>query len=262
MERWVATHWVDRMRIPGRYALALWIVIRSARAAAFEPGDLELELPGVLDIDVQFGVTSTASWTALFLPDVELDLGLTNAIELDLDGGYSLGGIDGGGLLKHQELDAFWLSCKAVLLQTGNDSLGRAWILGMQLGPKLGLGLGSSGLGGEGLLLFGWVGPGVRVVLNAGAFVDPEEDDHRPAALEVGIDVVVALGQESPFAVNAELSDVGYFSDDANELAATLGVTWAVHERLDVAVLASVAYVAGAVQLGGFIGLSPKIALW
>src|SRR3989442_12646402 len=48
----------------------------------FEPTDLELEQPGVMEVDMQYGPVRGQDGYRLSTPDFEIDLGLTNAIEL------------------------------------------------------------------------------------------------------------------------------------------------------------------------------------
>jgi len=67
--------------------LATLLVVGRAHAAGersrFEPTDLELERGGVLDIDVQVG-TFRGDPARPIVTDLELDLGLTRGVELEL----------------------------------------------------------------------------------------------------------------------------------------------------------------------------------
>ena len=56
----------------------------------FEPTDLELENPGVLDVDLQLGYIDATPTGRVVLPDVELDLGIARNFELDVDATYAL----------------------------------------------------------------------------------------------------------------------------------------------------------------------------
>ncbi|HTJ43902.1 MAG TPA: hypothetical protein VL463_17470 [Kofleriaceae bacterium] len=113
------------------------IVLAFARTAharprpRFEPTDLELETPGMLDIDV-------------------------HRFELDLDGAYAIEGVDPGtagpSIFDHAAPDNLWLSAKLGIADwhAASDD---AWAVGAQLGPKLPAANGTHGVGVEGILL-------------------------------------------------------------------------------------------------------------
>src|SRR5262249_49841614 len=129
----------------------------------FEPTDLEMEEPGVLDIDVQFGPVQGPSSSRLVAPDFELDLGIARHVELDVDGAYAF-----------DEYDPVWLSLK----------LSVGW-LGVQLGPKLPVG-SQDGIGAEALVLASAHAGACTGVVNLGAFVDPAPAgaSARPVAVQ------------------------------------------------------------------------------
>src|SRR5438552_2278800 len=56
----------------------------------FEPTDLELEDPGVSEVDLQVGVIRGQGPWRLVVPDFEIDLGILRNLELDVDGAYAL----------------------------------------------------------------------------------------------------------------------------------------------------------------------------
>src|SRR5436190_20858536 len=62
----------------------------------FEPTDLELEDPGTMEADLQLGFVRGKDAGRVVIPDVELDLGLTRVVELDLDGAYAIEGPQSG----------------------------------------------------------------------------------------------------------------------------------------------------------------------
>src|SRR5690349_10275820 len=80
--------------------LALWPALALARPhrRLFEPTDLELERPGVLELDLQAGLVRGPDAFRLSIPDAELDVGLLPDLEIDLDGAFALEGPDGGAL--------------------------------------------------------------------------------------------------------------------------------------------------------------------
>src|SRR5262245_33332293 len=107
------------LRLAG--ACALLSVAKTASAARsrplFEPTDLELEEPGMMELDLQLGVVRSDVPWRLVVPDVELDLGLTPDIELGIDAAYAIEGPDDGRLvLDHPAPDNIWLSSKLGLL--------------------------------------------------------------------------------------------------------------------------------------------------
>jgi len=77
-------------------AAALLMISGSASAAVrrlhFEPDDLDLEQPGILDFDFQAGPLrgDSAGKNRLLLPDFEIGLGLTRSVELDVSGAFSI----------------------------------------------------------------------------------------------------------------------------------------------------------------------------
>src|SRR6185295_2900966 len=79
-----------------RACVALAIVFTATTAHAqhrrFEPTDLEFEKPGFLEVDTQMGPTTGdfPKTGRIYVPDYEIDLGLTDRIELDLDGSFSI----------------------------------------------------------------------------------------------------------------------------------------------------------------------------
>ena len=124
-------------------AALLFIIIIPALAHAnrhpqFEPTDLELEDPGTMELDLQFGFVKGTDAHRLVLPDFEFDLGLLENLELDVDGTYSIAGQPDGKpiFLDHSAPDNLWVSAK-VGLYDGRDDAKHAWAFGLQVGPKL-----------------------------------------------------------------------------------------------------------------------------
>src|SRR6187399_1337448 len=102
---------------------------------AFEPTDLDLEDPHTLDLDTQFGVVfrDDPPKTRVFVPDSELDYGLTKRVELDVDGAVSLAKVDGKTT---GFVDPLWTAVKLGFVED-KDELDprRVYALGAQLGP-------------------------------------------------------------------------------------------------------------------------------
>ena len=55
----------------------------------FEPDDMELERPGVVEVNLQFGFIQSRGPYRLVVPDVEIDLGALRNVEIDLDWTYA-----------------------------------------------------------------------------------------------------------------------------------------------------------------------------
>jgi hypothetical protein len=114
----------------------------------FEPDDLELEQPGVVEVNLQAGVIQSRSGPyRVVVPDLELDIGVLRNVEIDLDWTYAI-----EQPFDHSAGDNVWLSAKLGLLDVP-DGPHRSWALGVQLGPRSGAAPGAHGIGFEGLAI-------------------------------------------------------------------------------------------------------------
>ena len=249
-------------RVRRSLALSLLLLaLASARAQAagrrgrplFEPTDLELEDGGTLEADLQLGFVRGDSAARLVIPDIELDLGLSSNVELDVDGAYALEGAPGQSFsLDHAAPDSLWLSIKAGLEVGGYG-------LGVQLGPKFPTASGSHGLGGEALLLAGRHQGRWHLALSGGAFIDPDGGMGRPRGLEGGLDLAIDFGA---LALTGELGGVHFTSGDADQLVGTAGLSWSVSDALELSVVALVGVLGDGDRYGVLLGISPKLRLW
>ena len=96
----------DRMAPPSRglrtriLGLLAFVIPASFAASAqarpgrprFEPTDLDLEEPGVAEFDLQVGPARSdgAPGNRMILPDFELDVGLLDNVEIDIDGAFAV----------------------------------------------------------------------------------------------------------------------------------------------------------------------------
>src|SRR5207237_2029682 len=136
-----------------------------------EATDLELEKTGTLDIDVQTGVIRSRGPARVVIPDFELDFGILPNLELDIDGAYALEGPATGPFsFDHAAPDSLWIAAKIGLWDSRDEATDTAWAAGVQLGPKLPVGNGQSGMGAEALLLLGRVIHHAHFILNMGGF--------------------------------------------------------------------------------------------
>jgi len=250
-------------------AVALLLALPAAPAAArsrrrlFEPTDLELEAPGVLEVDAQVGLIRGNDAYRLVLPDLEIDLGLPAGFELDLDSSFALEGPDDGSFTyDHVLRDNVWLAAKTGFAAWNDPVEDVAWAIGMQLGPKLPLARGAHGLGVEALALAGVHRRSVQLMLNLGSLIDPAASDGapRPAGLEGGLDLSVDLVPDV-WALTAELGGIVFYSPDPHQLNATLGLEWAPSQRWTLSLVALAGLLSGSDRYGLLLGVSPKLRL-
>lgn len=236
-------------------AVALVFLAPDALASSrFEPTDLELEDPGVVDLDVQLG-TFRGTPRRAFVTDVELDLGLAANVELDVDGAVSW---IGDGRLQ-RVWDPLWISSKLGLFERHDPVAKTAWALGLQIGPRVALDR-PRGLGYEGLLLLGRTVRATTLVLNAGFMADARAGDApRGLALELGADLNHAFSPT--WALLGELSLQRFFTGDPHHIEATLGLA-RTSPWLDVSIVGLVGLLSPGDRFGVLIGVSPKLRLF
>ena len=262
-----------RMRLTPRLAAALLVAIatvalpRAAFAAKhhFEPTDLELQDPGLVELDLQVGVAhSDGPWRAV-LPDAEINLGLTNRVEIDLDFAFGIEGRPGRAFtFDHLVTDNIWLATKLGLWDSRDEAAGTAWAFGLQLGPKLPVGTGTYGVGYEALLLFGHTIRTTHLSLNVGGLVDPgaEVSRKRPIGVEMGLDLDQDLGRDSAFSILAEVGGIHWFTTDPDQLQVTAGLQWSPSDFLDLSLSGMVGLPPGSDRFAMLLGVSPKARLW
>jgi len=231
------------------------------RRRHFEPDDLELEEPGILDIDLQVGpvLGSSASGNHVVLPDFEIGLGLTRNVELDVSGTFALDRENGR---HHVTGDALWIASKLGFFEIRDDD-GDAFSLGLELGPRFAT-FDATGIGYGALGLLGFTRRGVGLVLNAGTLIDPGASlqEERPSSLVFGLDLNAELDQHQTWSLQSELGFSHYLSSDADDLALTLGVTYGVSRRLDVSLTALGGFLPNTDHFGMLLGASPQVGLW
>jgi len=246
--------------------LAVFVVARGAEGAhrrpRFEPADLEMEKPGVVDVDLQFGFSREGGDYRLVAPDFEIDVGITENLELDLDGTMSWVGSTPGALPPRKfQPDNLWLSLKVGLVDLmGGDGVGGG--VGVQVGPRLPTFAGSSGPGFEALVLGGLALPRTHLVLNVGAFVDPAlVMGPHPGGVVGGLDLSVDLDRAGTWTFDADVFGTWFLSSDPSEFGVSAGATWSARPWLDFSVAAIGGWLGGGPSIGGLIGVSPKFPL-
>jgi hypothetical protein len=231
----------------------------------FEPSDLELETPGVIDFDFQLGLVRGQDSWRLVNPDLELDVGLARNIELDVDGSYSIVGNRQSPFVQPHALpDAVWTSLKLGLFDWIEPGKKRAWAIGSQIGPKFPLATGNRGVGAEGLALWGVTDGNCQLVLNTGIQIDPRPSDvaPRPIGIELGLDARIVLDERQIYALTGELAAVRYVSNYPHQLLSTLGFMISPSDYLDLSITSMVGWLAGSDRYGLLLGASPKLKIF
>lgn len=185
----------------------------------FEPTDLQLQDEGTLEIDSQMGYTEGDTAGRLVIPDLEISLGITSNVQIEVDTAYAIEGPQVGRFsLDHPAPDNLWLSSKVMFADVRDTAKDSAWSVGAQLGPKVPLALGARGAGYEAIALLARTVHRAHVVLNFGGFVDPTEDAfhrRRPIALEGGLDLAVDLDRKGTWTILGELGGLSLCGSSA-----------------------------------------------
>lgn len=250
-------------------AATLMALLSAAEARAragirplFEPTDLQLEAPGIVDFDFQLGVIRGRDPWRVVVPDFELNFGFLRNVELDLDGTYALEGTSSSPFAQsHAVPDALWPSIKVGLFDWFDDELARALALGFQVGPKLPVARGSSGIGVEGLALLGLLLHGSHFVLNTGMLADPHPSpgESRPFGIELGLDIHAPFDKDDTYAFIGELAAVHFFSPDPHQLLTTAGLNYSPFSYLDLSAVALWGWLNGSDRYGLLLGVTPKL---
>jgi hypothetical protein len=234
-----------------------------ARRPRFEPTDLELEDTGVAELDLQAGPALGNGGTGrrLVIPDLELDVGLLPNVEFDVDAALALDHVDG----KHPTLDSesIWTSMKLGLTDARPSKSGWAVATGVQLGPRLPT-IGTKGMGYAGLALIGISKDPLHLVGNFGVIVDPGPQITRGQAKSVvsGVAADLDLDSRDAWSLVGALATALYWSDDPDELSASLGVAYNVLPTLEVSTTVVAGFLSGGDRGALLLGVSPKLDLW
>ena len=244
-------------------AIAGHAVAKRPHRHPFEPTDLELDDPGTLDIDHQTGWVHGEgdSGNRLVLSDFELDLGLRNDVELDLDGAF---GFDNYGTSAQRLTgEPLWTAMKLGFGDDHDDG-GTSFAWGMQLGPRIPTLNSGRGIGYEALVLVGISQRRAHWVANLGGFIDPgaEIGSGRPTAALGGLDLDLDLDERNTFSLLGELGAGYYLSSDPHDLHATAGIDWSPAKWLDLSLVGFAGFLPNGDRLGAFLGASPKLALF
>jgi len=233
------------------------------RVPAFEPTDLDLEDPHVLELDLQVGAVlrDQAPKTRIYVPDFELDYGLTERVELDVDGAVSLDETDTGFV---PTLDTLW-TCVKLDFATFRDERDerRVWALGAQLGPRWPTAPHSYGSGFGAVLLGARMTPPIHMIVNGGVVTEPLDrtEPRRSAGVLGGFDLDYDLDRRERFSLLGEVAGAYSLGPDPNDVHATVGVEYSVAGWFDLTLVGFYGFLAGGDRAGVFLGLAPKWAL-
>jgi hypothetical protein len=222
-----------------------------------------MEKSGMVEVDTQLGLVQGDGPVRFVVPDVEVDIGFTRNVELDIDATYAIEGPDDGRLLfDHAAPDNIWLAAKLGLFDSRETDEGTAWAIGAQLGPKLPVANDAHGIGYGALLLAGHTWGESHLVLNLGGLIDPgtQVSRERPISVEGGLDLDLHFGK-SPISLTGEFAAVHFFSADTDQLNMTGGVTYGMNDDLDLSIVGLVGFLGGD-RAGVLMGISPKFALF
>ena len=248
-------------------ALALLVACGEAAALTrrpqFEPTDLDIDAPGVLDLDLQFGLVRTGRGLHAFAPDLEIDLGIAPGFELDLDGTFMLASGPGGVFpLDTPQYDNLWVSTKVMMFDWADTDRHRALAIGLQQGARLPVSTAGRGVGFEALLLVGVALPRMRLTLNLGGVADPASEDSPPTnALLSGLNA--SFDMDSKGLLTLECAGlVAWSPGRPTDAAVTFGLTYAATQWLDLSITGLTGYLDGGAAYGLLLGISPQIRLW
>jgi hypothetical protein len=251
-----------------RLALAAALLTSSGSASAavrrlhFEPDDLNLEHPGILDFDFQAGPLrgDSPGKTRLMLPDFEIGLGLTRNVELDVSGTFSLD--ESRGKPHQLSADPLWVGTKLGLFDEV-DEQGNSWAIGVELGPRFPV-IDGGGVGFGVLGLLGFTHRRLTVVLNTGMLIDPGATRwaQHATGLVLGLDFNQDLDAKSIWSLQSELGTSYYLTSDPHELSFTFGATCSLTPRLDVSLTALGGVLPNTDRAGLLLGVSPELDLW
>ena len=233
------------------------------RRPRFEPSDLEMEEPGHLDLDVQVGATrgDGLHGNRLILPDFEVDLGVADGLEIDVEGAFGVDHFHSSQA--HLASEALWPGVKAMVWDSRISPASDGWAAGVQLGPRLPI-LNARGIGFAAVALGGFARSSTHLALNLGGIVDPIDTatSTHPTSLVAGLDLDFDLNNNGTWSFVGEVAAAHYVSDDPEELNATAGLVWGVSRRLDLSAIVMASAVAGTDRAAVIFGASPKIVLW
>lgn len=239
------------MFLPGSRAEA-----RRFFRARFEAETLELQKPGELALDGQAGGTygDGEDGSRLIVPDFEIDLGITEWFELDLDGALSLTQLE----KRHGKTtvgDPIWLSGRFDLHNWKSSETGATFGVGLQVGPRFPSIHTPGGVGLGALLMVGGGTKTLHIVGTVGALLD--HGQHK--ALAYGVDWKWELSKQ--WSLLGDVAAAHYFGPESSQLLVDAGMAYKPTEQLELSLLATGGLVTGD-RAGGLCGVSYSFQAW
>ncbi|MDB4976404.1 MAG: hypothetical protein JWN48_4745, partial [Myxococcaceae bacterium] len=235
--------------------LLLWPQPAEARRffrARFRPQDLELEEPGELEVETDFGIIygDGPDGTRVPAPDFALGLGVFDWLEVNLDSSLSQTQV---GTKDSQYVgEPLWLSGRFDLYSFNDKKTGGSFGLGAQVGPRLPNIHNATGVGVAGAGLVGGGTEDFNAVLSLGVTLDASQ----PLAVTYGVDLEYDLGQGQVWSVLGEVAGAHYFSQSQpDQLLLNVGVGAQVSKQVQLTLMA----ISGPVYRGDRFGLEAGV---
>lgn len=226
----------------------------------FEPDDLDLHANGEAELDLQVGAMKGDDYVRGFAPDFELSLGLATNAQLEIDGTF---GVDHDGSTAF--LDNTLVAVRVGVVDAHDKPQSKnAWAGGVQVGTRLPTLPGARGIGVEALSIVGRTQGSVHLFLQSGVLVDCAQlgdggaRTARPAAIELGVDVDIDLGDRDVWSVKGELGGARFFTPDDPQLHLVAGPAVKVTPGVELSAVALVGFLKGSDRLGVLFGASTR----
>lgn len=224
--------------------------------ARFETEALELELPGEIELDSQVGgfYGDGQDGVRVLAPDVEVDFGICDWLEIDLDGALSFTELES---TRHKFAgDPLWLSARVDALNWRDHDSDANFGIGLQAGPRLPSVHTPKGVGFAGLVLIGGGTRALHVVMNVGALIDYGQE----RAILYGVDGEYELGER--WSLLANFAAAYYFGGDPQQLLLDAGFSYKPAPRLALSLLAIGGPFVHGDRAGGLLGVSYSFQGW
>ncbi len=226
----------------------------------FDPEDLDLQVPGFVRVDLQWGIVRGANASRWIVPDFGIDVGVAENVELGVDGVLAFEGTPNKPWAWNKAAgDNLWLSSKLGLFSRG-DRQHAAWSGGIQIGPKLATAPGAHGTGYEGIALLALTRGTTQLIANLGGFVDPGRavTRGRPVGIEGGLDLITGIGDGKTWRFVADLSAVYSLSGQPPQLLSTFGPQVSVTPWLELSPQALIGLLHQTDRVGFLLVVSPR----
>ncbi|MDB4989066.1 MAG: hypothetical protein JWN04_4244 [Myxococcaceae bacterium] len=214
--------------------------------ARFRPGDLDLQEPGELSIETDYGLIYGDGQDGLRVPapDFDIGLGVLDWLEVNIDSSFSQTQI--GSKNAQYVGEPIWLSGRFDLYSLEDKKTGSSFGLGAQVGPRLPSLHNAQGVGVAGIGLIGGGTNNFNVVFNVGTTLDAGQS----LALTYGVDLEYDFGQKKIWSLQGEVAGAHYFGNSPDQLLINFGFGAQVTQRLQLTLLA----ITGPVYQGDRLG--------